>query len=137
MISGCSQGSHFFEVVFIRDRRQATFTIVAEVNGYFFLFSQCPCHCYSFACDELSRLDYQPLFGKMSPHSSPRGGSKTAPGRRRNRAYELSQVGDAFSRRRSWPIAFYAPPENVENGKLGPSLQAPPLPFACPPRPSR
>ena len=33
-----------------------------------------------------SRLDYQPLFGKMSPHSSPewalRGGSKTGPGRR-------------------------------------------------------
>ena len=33
-------------------------------------------------------LDYQPLFGKMSPHSSPRksslrGGSKTGPGRRR------------------------------------------------------
>ena len=35
-----------------------------------------------------TRLDYQPLFGKMSPHSSPervsfRGGSKTGPGRRR------------------------------------------------------
>ena len=35
-----------------------------------------------------ARLDYQPLFGKMSPHSSPervsfRGGSKTGPGRRR------------------------------------------------------
>ena len=31
------------------------------------------------------RLDYQPLFGKMSPHSSSslRGGSKTGPGRRR------------------------------------------------------
>ena len=32
------------------------------------------------------RLDYQPLFGKMSPHSSslsPRGGSKTGPGRQR------------------------------------------------------
>ena len=31
------------------------------------------------------RLDYQPLFAKMSPHSSPlslRGGSKTGPGRR-------------------------------------------------------
>ena len=30
------------------------------------------------------RLDYQPLFGKMSPHSSSlslRGGSKTGPGR--------------------------------------------------------
>lgn len=44
MMSGCSQGSHIFEVVFIRDRRQPTFTIVAEVNGSFFLFSQCPCH---------------------------------------------------------------------------------------------
>ena len=43
-MSGCSQGSHIFEVVFIRDRRQPTFTIVAEVNGSFFLFSQCPCH---------------------------------------------------------------------------------------------
>ena len=36
----------------------------------------------------MCRLDYQPLFGKMSPHSSPervsfRGGSKTGPGRRR------------------------------------------------------
>ena len=31
-------------------------------------------------------------------------------------------------------MAFYAPPENVENRKLGPSLQAPPLPFACFPR---
>ena len=30
-------------------------------------------------------------------------------------------------------MAFYAPPENVENRKLGPSLQAPPIPFACPP----
>ena len=35
-----------------------------------------------------SRLDYQPLFGKMSPHSSPRkdslrGGSQTGPVRRR------------------------------------------------------
>ena len=31
------------------------------------------------------RLDYQPLLGKMSPHSSPslQGGSKTGPGRRR------------------------------------------------------
>ena len=32
------------------------------------------------------RLDYQPLFGKMSPHSSSlslRGGSKTGPGRQR------------------------------------------------------
>ena len=101
MMSGCSQGSHIFEVVFIRDRRQPTFTIVADVNGSFFLFSQCPRHCYSFACDE------------------------------------LSQVGDAFSRRRSWPIAFYEPPENVEKGKMQPSLQAPPLPFACSPRPSR
>ena len=55
MISGC-QGSHIFEVVFIRDRRQPTFTIVAEVNGSFFLFSQCSCHCYSFACDELSQV---------------------------------------------------------------------------------
>ena len=40
-----------------------------------------------FSC--FYRLDYQPLFGKMSPHSSPerasfRGGSKTGPGRRRN-----------------------------------------------------
>ena len=56
MMSGCSQGSHIFEVVFIRDRRQPTFTIVADVNGSFFLFSQCPCHCYSFACDELSQV---------------------------------------------------------------------------------
>ena len=55
MISGC-QGSHIFEVVFIPDRRQPTFTIVAEVNGSFFLFSQCSCHCYSFACDELSQV---------------------------------------------------------------------------------
>ena len=33
----------------------------------------------------MNRLDYQPLFGEMSPHSSPslRGGSKTGPGRRR------------------------------------------------------
>ena len=30
----------------------------------------------------INRLDYQPLFGKMSPHSS-RGGSQTGPGRRR------------------------------------------------------
>ena len=32
------------------------------------------------ACE--ARLDYQPLFGKMSPHSSLRGGSETGPGRR-------------------------------------------------------
>ena len=39
------------------------------------------------------RLDYQPLFGKMSPHSSPiflRGGSKTGPGRRRQSSQEIS-----------------------------------------------
>lgn len=100
MMSGCSQGSHIFEVVFIRDRRQPTFTIVAEVNGSFFVFSVPLSQCYSFACDE------------------------------------PSQVGDAFSERRSWPIAFYAPPENVEKGKMQPSLQAPPLPLACSPRPS-
>ena len=38
-------------------------------------------------CPLFLRLDYQPLFGKMSPHSSPervslRGGSKTGPRRR-------------------------------------------------------
>lgn len=42
MMSGCSRGSHIFEVVFIRDRRQPTFTIVAEVNGSFFLFLSAP-----------------------------------------------------------------------------------------------
>ena len=31
-------------------------------------------------------------------------------------------------------MAFYALPENVQQGKLGPLLQAPPLPFACSPR---
>jgi len=31
-------------------------------------------------------------------------------------------------------MAFYAPSDNVENGKLRPSLQAPPLPFVCSPR---
>ena len=41
------------------------------------------------------RLDYQPLFGKMSPHSSPervslRGGSKTGPGRRRKSSLRFS-----------------------------------------------
>ena len=82
MISGCSQGSHIFEVVFIRDRRQATFTIVAEVKGYFFLFSQCPCQ-----CDELSRLDYQPLFRKMSPHSPP-----PPPGWIKDRTRETAEI---------------------------------------------
>ena len=34
--------------------------------------------------------------------------------------------GDRLTpKRRSWLISFYAPPENGENGKLGPSLQAP------------
>jgi len=46
-------------------------------------------HCiFSIKCPWL-RLDYQPLFGKISPHSSPslRGGSKTRPGDGGNRAY--------------------------------------------------
>lgn len=30
-------------------------------------------------------------------------------------------------------MAFYGLPENVQQGKLGPLLQAPPLPFACSP----
>ena len=41
------------------------------------------------------RLDYQPLFGKMSPHSSPpRGGSKTGPGRRRKSSLGGAQNKD-------------------------------------------
>ena len=40
--------------------------------------------------DAKCRLDYQPLFGKMSPHSFPlslRGGSRPDPGDGGNRAY--------------------------------------------------
>ena len=42
----------------------------------------------------LRRLDYQPLFGKMSPHSSPslRGGSRPDPGDGGNRAYLLRRL---------------------------------------------
>ena len=42
---------------------------------------------------DATRLDYQPLFGKMSPHLSPsslRGGLKTGPGRRRKSSLEAT-----------------------------------------------
>ena len=51
----------------------------------------------------LTRLDYQPLFGKMSPHSSPhpphpslRGGSKTGPGRRRKSSLRANALRNAY-----------------------------------------
>jgi len=50
----------------------------------------------------LDRLDYQPLFGKMSPHSSPeraslRGGSRTRPGRRRKSSLYARQSKGKYS----------------------------------------
>lgn len=33
-----------------------------------------------------------------------------------------------------WANGILSTPKNVENGKIGPSLHAPPLPFACSPR---
>ena len=51
------------------------------------------CSTPQFYPTRLPRLDYQPLFGKMSTHSSPiflRGGSKTGPGRRRQSSQEIS-----------------------------------------------
>ena len=46
--------------------------------------------------------------------------------------FEIMHWHDRLTpKRRTWPMAFYAPSDNVDNGKLGPSLQAPPLPFVC------
>ena len=57
-----------------------------------------------------NRLDYQPLFGKMSPHSSLRGGSKTGPGRRRKSSLLFQLVSyprchyiKRFTRNLVWP----------------------------------
>ena len=38
------------------------------------------------------RLDYQPLFGKMNPHSFPERGSKTGPRRRRKSSLLTCQL---------------------------------------------
>ena len=61
----------------------------------------------------LHRLDYQPLFGKMSPHSSPeraflffsfRGGSKTGPGRRRKSSLHFTLR--PLNRRVSYQVSY-------------------------------
>ena len=57
------------------------------------------------------RLDYQPLFGKMSPHSSPpplppislRGGSKTVPTLGRNGHKERAREEDTQGERERLP----------------------------------
>ena len=65
----------------------------------------------AWPCDLLTRLDFSWL------------------------TFQIMHWRDRLTPKRcTWPMAFYAPSDNVENGKLGPSLQAPPLPFVCSPR---
>ena len=56
-----------------------------------------------------NRLDYQPLFWKMSPHSSPRGGSKTGPGRGRKSSqnYQRMTQNDPRYHKNLIAIRFY------------------------------
>ena len=58
-----------------------------------------------------AKFDYQPLFGKMSPHSYPplRGGSRTGPGGRRKSSLGQSgrfMVWAANGKRISGPLNF-------------------------------
>ena len=58
--------------------------------------------CVWFSFDvQTHRLDYQPLFGKMSPHSSPEGRIKTGPGRRWKSSLPDPFVSTIFTYNRS------------------------------------
>ena len=75
----------------------------------------------------LARLDYQPLFGKMSPHSSP----ERASGRIKDRTRETAEIESRFSQdRRPFMIDYLneGPKEQVSMGAPGHAPQEFPFP---------
>ena len=78
--------AHFARVSIARNRGHFAPVINCQRNLIFKMTDK------NYRSQGKRRLDYQPLFGEMSPHSSPpRGGSKTGPGRRRK-----SSLGKAY-----------------------------------------